>query len=263
MVEAVCSKAGSVPASPLGQNIAELAHLHLSRPNSQQQTQRCLLSSAASLRRQRFYVYVTRCISMHFSVVAQPDTALHDCILYLSYDFVHIICICDPGIPQGSANKCILGDVHLKSNTLAWATLPMYVLTGQALLVGLSNTPAKPRSDDRSDGTMARDLPAFVTVVFEACVSVLRTASSHACFQSLAVAVQPSAASLCLQVSEWAQALPTTCSLAALDLQAVHGLRWDHRALVRGNFAHHSRRCCQVRVLPFLPGRFSHRASLT
>ncbi len=36
-------------------------------------------------------------------------------------------------------------------------------------------------------------------------------------------------------------------SLVALDLQAVHGLRWDQSALVRGNPARHSRRCCQVR----------------
>ena len=138
----------------------------------------------------------------------------------------------------------------MRSNPLAW--LPTYVLTGQALLVGLSNTPSRPRSDDWSDGTMARDLPAFVSVVFEACVSVSRTASLHAFFHRQpcpyggCTARSPQLQALCLQVSEWAQALEYGRSLVALDLQAVHGLRWDQSALVRGNPARHSRRCCQV-----------------
>ena len=99
---------------------------------------------------------------------------------------------------------------------------------------------------------MARDLPAFVSVVFEACVSVSRTASLHAFFHRQpcpyggCTARSPQLQALCLQVSEWAQALEYGRSLVALDLQAVHGLRWDQSALVRGNPARHSRRCCQV-----------------
>ena len=74
------------------------------------------------------------------------------------------------------------------------------MLTGQALLVGLSNTPAKPRSDDQSDGTMARVLPAFVSVMSEACVSLyhgqLRCTRVSKHSLALTVAVQPAATSL-------------------------------------------------------------------
>jgi len=45
-----------------------------------------------------------------FQCIAQPDTTLLDCILYLTQQLY------DPDISPGSANQCILGDMRLKSN---------------------------------------------------------------------------------------------------------------------------------------------------
>ena len=44
-----------------------------------------------------------------FQCIAQPNTALHDCILYLY----------DPGISPGSANQCIPGNVYLYQGNVA------------------------------------------------------------------------------------------------------------------------------------------------
>jgi len=54
------------------------------RPNSQQQTLQLFLSS---FRRQQLYLTVNIASEMHFKAfqcIAQPNTALHDCILYLT-----------------------------------------------------------------------------------------------------------------------------------------------------------------------------------
>ena len=71
--------------------------------------------------RQIYYIPVSSSIvpcnhnkasEMHFNAfqcIAQPNTVLHDCILYLPQYY-------DPGISPGSANQCILGGVYLRSN---------------------------------------------------------------------------------------------------------------------------------------------------
>ncbi len=49
---------------------------------------------------------------MHFKArqcIAQPDTTLHDCTLYLTR------CLYDPGILPGSAHQCALGNMYLGS----------------------------------------------------------------------------------------------------------------------------------------------------
>ncbi len=119
---------------------------------------------------------------MQFTVIAQSKTALHDCVLYLPHGYVHSTY--NPGHEIQSLN------------TLAW--LPTYVLTGQALLVSLSKAWFDDWSNDWSDGTTARDLPACVFVVFELvslCQRQLRC--TRVCRERLAleVAVQPAAAS--------------------------------------------------------------------
>ncbi len=56
------------------------------RPNNQQQTLQLFLSS---FRRQQFYLTVNIASEMHFNAlhcIAQPNTALHDCMLYLTRD---------------------------------------------------------------------------------------------------------------------------------------------------------------------------------
>ena len=55
------------------------------RPNNQQQTPQMFLSS---FQRQQFYLTVNIASKMHFNAfqcIAQPNTAFHDCILYLTY----------------------------------------------------------------------------------------------------------------------------------------------------------------------------------
>ncbi len=73
------------------------------RPNSQRQPLRLFLSS---FRLQHFYMTVDIASEMHSNASRSLTQPLLDCMLYLT-QYLY-----DPG----SANKCILGNVYLRSN---------------------------------------------------------------------------------------------------------------------------------------------------